>query len=235
MSRLSGIDDFCFLSHDTFLVVTPGTFEVCYFQDPALFSSIPLWVASYALPTLSAGYIYWCVSMSGNPVPGYMYCSLEPETEEKDSELTAVPPMYQPRLDQRIHGQYLSSISYDMILTRFFHAACTVYLFNPDQLGVINGFVFFVNTNTFLNPHRHYPSPPAPIPWEMWGPPNTRWFPEHLSTDWEHALYGCRTLDTVPCDTDDVNENEGDGTEKVRKSRLRVRDFNPYAIRRCMR
>jgi hypothetical protein len=62
---------------------------------------------------------------------------------------------------------------------------------------------------------------------------NTRWFSERVNTDWEHALYGHRTVDSVACDgeTEDEDENEPD---KIRKRQLRVRDFNRYAVRRCV-
>lgn len=35
------------------------------------------------------------------------------------------------------------------------------------------------------------------IPWEVWGPQSTRWFEECLSTDWQHAIYGLRTVESV--------------------------------------
>jgi hypothetical protein len=35
------------------------------------------------------------------------------------------------------------------------------------------------------------------IPWEEWGPQNTRWFDEALSTDWQHALYGLKTVECI--------------------------------------
>ncbi|KAL1741933.1 hypothetical protein HDZ31DRAFT_44378 [Schizophyllum fasciatum] len=33
--------------------------------------------------------------------------------------------------------------------------------------------------------------------WHAWGPRNTRWFRECLSTDWQHAIYGLRAIDSV--------------------------------------
>ncbi|KAJ3736717.1 hypothetical protein DFJ43DRAFT_988801 [Lentinula guzmanii] len=35
------------------------------------------------------------------------------------------------------------------------------------------------------------------VPWEAWGPQNTRWFREHLSKDWQRSIYGLRTVDCV--------------------------------------
>lgn len=70
--------------------------------------------------------------------------------------------------------------------------------------------------------------------WEEWGPQNTRWFQDQLSTNWQHAIHGLRTVECVP-----VGERNGDahvhghqhwehttGTHK-----LRIRDFNPNVVR----
>ncbi|TFL04471.1 hypothetical protein BDV98DRAFT_318220 [Pterulicium gracile] len=55
-------------------------------------------------------------------------------------------------------------------------------------------------------PRRASSAPPAsqhtehiirPIRWEQWGPTHTRWFRERISTDWQHALYGYRTVETI--------------------------------------
>ncbi|KAF7344487.1 F-box domain-containing protein [Mycena sanguinolenta] len=35
------------------------------------------------------------------------------------------------------------------------------------------------------------------VPWDEWGPQNTRWFDERLSTDWQHALYGLKTIECI--------------------------------------
>ncbi|KAF8348641.1 hypothetical protein F5887DRAFT_595525 [Amanita rubescens] len=42
-------------------------------------------------------------------------------------------------------------------------------------------------------PPGSYPS----IPWDVWGPQNTRWFNGNWRTDWQHATYGLRTADSV--------------------------------------
>jgi len=70
--------------------------------------------------------------------------------------------------------------------------------------------------------------------WREWGPQNTRWFEDLLSTNWQHAIHGLRTVECVP-----VGERSGDahahghqhwehttGTHK-----LRIRDFNPNIVR----
>ncbi len=39
--------------------------------------------------------------------------------------------------------------------------------------------------------------PNTEIPWDVWGAQSTRWFEECLSTDWQHAIYGLRTADSI--------------------------------------
>jgi len=301
MSRVSGIDDFTFLTYDSFLLVRPnGRFEVYTFLDPINRSTVPVLRAIYPFPPLSEGYMYWYISMSSNPAPGYV-----PHAQEGPP--SSGRQIYYPRPDERIH-------------------ACCLYIFNPsnEENPVVHSFVFFLNLKTLLNPPadwiarsqqtrngmsrrvaeplieveisedvvqqetptpssltsvdipihgsnsllapvsgssqnqpqpssgiyiHHAPTyPPFPtfdshtsngthpppqsqiqsssvndrtptytsptprpnatschvstlsavtIPWEVWGPQSTRWFEECLSTDWQHAIYGLRTVESV--------------------------------------
>ena len=69
--------------------------------------------------------------------------------------------------------------------------------------------------------------------WDEWGPQNTRWFQDMLSTNWQHAIHGLRT---VECVLD--GERNGDPhihghqhlEHTTRERKLRVRDFNPNII-----
>ena len=80
-----------------------------------------------------------------------------------------------------------------------------------DDKTNFRSFDLFVNVSTFLK--SSFPSPSqSPIPWEAWGPQNTRWFPK----DGGYSLHGQRAVDT--------------GTGVGKKRRLRVRDFNPSAV-----
>src|SRR6202035_602100 len=87
---------------------------------------------------------------------------------------------------------------------------------------------------TFLKSSFPYPSQ-TPVPWEAWGPQNTRWFQldkRALYHTYRQALHGQRAADVVPCKVQGEYES---GNNKVRKEwRLRVRDFNPNAVRRSM-
>lgn len=318
MTRISGIDDFTFLAHDTFLLVRPtGRFEVYTFEDPKRGSTHPTLCASYAFPPLADGFMYWYISMSSNPAPGYVPRASHVSNVEGDQE--RCKQTYYPRPDERIH-------------------ACCLYIFNPsiEENHHVYSFVFFLNIRTLLHPPEEWrksslvvqaqpparypprvsggladaqsdppsipimttnpasanilvykesdplpvdiasssshtldaglpspteyqyqspqtptyppfpnfftkstpsaqssPSPPVTtppalvsplishppsalanrsiisnlnpitspaavyVPWEVWGPQSTRWFEECLSTDWQHAIYGLRTVESI--------------------------------------
>lgn len=291
MFQLDGIDDFTFLTRNSFLVVLPaGRFEVYDFIDPVNKSTVPVHRVSYAFPPLSEGYVYWYISMSSNPAPGYVpRCPTGP-SDSSNSVHGSCRQLYYPCPDERIH-------------------ACCLYILNPanEENAIVHSFVFFVNLKTLMNPpsnwlkhhyarrkttrptrplinadvsqnlmsvassstntnlaihgtthhtssttHSHnssshsYPlfptfdSPPYPqhfeiydhlpsspfaatntpplnsscnseyssrssnrsdsnviVPWDVWGPQSTRWFEECLSTDWQHAVYGTRAVESV--------------------------------------
>jgi hypothetical protein len=89
-------------------------------------------------------------------------------------------------------------------------------------------FDFFVNVSTFLKSSFPYPSQ-TPVPWEAWGPQNTRWFQRYDGQANHKALHGQRTAEAVPCEVLGEYESGDDNMRKER--RLRVRDFNPNAVR----
>jgi hypothetical protein len=200
-----GIDDFSFVSLDTIIIVTPGGFiELWYFQDPSISKSTPFPKARYALPPLAQGFIYWYIAMSANPTTGHV---------SSIDVLSSAKTLYYPHPDERIY-------------------AFCITLLNSNQLdGLAYFYVFFVNIHTFLHPSQailEYMAasvkPDDPIPWEIWGPHNTRWFSENISTEWQHSLHGYRTVDIV-----DTPMAPGG------KQNLRIRDFNPYALARTIR
>lgn len=283
MFQRTGIDDFTFLTRDSFLLVRPGgRFEVYDFTDPTKSHTVPTHRVSYAFPTLSEDYIYWYISMSSNPAPGYT-----PRCQTGSD--TGCRQLYYPTPEDRIH-------------------ACCVYILNPssEDNAIVHSFVFFVNLKTLLHPPPGWlsqhcvprrrktrvsqlealileanqnsesdsfsttrpttsvptqgssfhttsnpnstnyppfptfdssPHPSAPsnnqdpylssgnpsnstsslptlltrvpittsshrnqsiaVPWDIWGPQSTRWFEESLSTDWQHAVYGSRTVESL--------------------------------------
>jgi hypothetical protein len=296
MTRVSRIDDFTFLTRDSFLLVRPtGRFEVYTFMEPLKFSTQPMIRATYRFPALADGYMYWYISMSSNPAPGYVPRS-QSDTDRNNATPGGNRQIYYPNPDERIH-------------------ACCLYVFNPtveenQHHHDVHSFVFFLNIQNLLNPpaawlmkkpstlfftspsakrnarnttamdtgfesgvHNssrsstslspvapsnspilssssssslftpiyppfptfnplptHISSPISPlvnpsssvssstssscrtgsprtpitsltpgvnIPWEVWGPQSTRWFEECISTDWQHAIYGLRTVESI--------------------------------------
>jgi hypothetical protein len=96
---MTGIWDFCLLSRDTLLAIKhPGVFEVCEFKDPAVIWNRPISKATYALPTLSEHYLYYTIQMDYNPIVGFAY------TEDANGS-SIIPPLYEPRLEERINSE----------------------------------------------------------------------------------------------------------------------------------
>lgn len=203
MTLKIGIDDFSFISQDTFAIVTPaGLIEVWSFEDPSTSQSVPSPKAKFELPKLADGYLYWYLAMSANPTTGYI---------PHHHMLSAIKPTYHPIPDERI-------------------IAFCLYILNPNGINMFpHSYVFFVNAGTFLHPPpavtefiNKAENPDASVPWEIWGPQNTRWFPEDSNaTDWQHALYGYRAVDAM-----------GSYASLSDKRKIRVRDFNPYNLTR---
>ncbi|KAF9652341.1 hypothetical protein BDM02DRAFT_3183732 [Thelephora ganbajun] len=70
--------------------------------------------------------------------------------------------------------------------------------------------------------------------WHEWGPENTRWFQDLLSTNWQHAIHGLRTVECVPVGERNVDvhahaHQHWEHTTETHK--LRIRDFNPNVAR----
>jgi hypothetical protein len=123
-----------------------------------------------------------------------------------------------PRMDERILCK--ASCTINLTYSREIFIAINMLL--SDRKSRSSSFDIFVNVSTFLKSSFPYDSQ-IPIPWEAWGPQNTRWF----ERDEKHSLHGQRAVDAVPC------EHESDGEDEASKRwRLRVRDFNPHAVRR---
>lgn len=113
-----------------------------------------------------------------------------------------------------------------------------MYIVNDNQVDApTRSYVFFVNVHTFL-----HPSPPIldfmasrsdapPIPWSLWGPENTRWFPDCTHGDWQHSLYGYRTIEIVPLTPPQGAANAA--PDPNRAPYLLIRDFNPHALARA--
>ena len=144
MARITGIDDFTFLSSEAFLLVRPtGNFEVYTFDNPITPSTIPICQVSYAFPPLAEGYMYWYITMSSNPAPG----SLPQHYPGTNPPLGEGQQIYYPNPNERIH-------------------ACCLYIFNPSNDEHhdhrVHCFVFFVNLRTLLYPRAEWLKRPSP-------------------------------------------------------------------------
>ncbi|KAJ6612664.1 hypothetical protein B0H10DRAFT_284244 [Mycena sp. CBHHK59/15] len=132
MARMAGIEDFTFLSDNTFLIIRPsGRFECYTFENPISCSTVPVLKSSYNLPPLQDGFMYWYICMSSNPSPGYV-----PPGEGTGNRV------YYPRPEERIH-------------------ACCLYIFKPTGMGDhrVHSFVFFLNVKMFLDPLSSHKAP----------------------------------------------------------------------------
>ncbi len=67
-------------------------------------------------------------------------------------------------------------------------------------------------------PHNPTPTNMTPVEWDAWGPANTRWFRGRLTTDWQRALHGMRTAESISIEaydrmsraTTEIPEDEDD-------------------------
>ncbi|KAF9269618.1 hypothetical protein L218DRAFT_953244 [Marasmius fiardii PR-910] len=138
--RVTGIDDFNFLSQDKVLVVrSAGVFEV--YQLPTDFSKAPVLLASYAFPPFGFSFNnFWYISLSSHPAPGY-----NPNAGKS------------PTLDEHPNKSYICNPE-DRL-----HCCC---IYTHTNLSA-HSFVFFFRSGTFLNPPPHWQEIGAghPFPW----------------------------------------------------------------------
>lgn len=153
MTRGEGIDDFTFLNHDSFLLVSPpGQFEVFNFSLSRVRATNPTLRFTYLLPPLSDGYLYWYISMSSNPAPGYVPQRSGYSNNPKSTDRQQV---HYPHPNERIHS-------------------CCIYIFNPlrEDRNHVQSFVFFLNLKMLMDPPAHWfanpPRPPTNDPLPIW-------------------------------------------------------------------
>ena len=147
MHRVAGIDDFTFLSEDSFLLVRPSEkLEVYKFAPPTSRSSIPQCLVSLELPLLSNQYRYWYITMSSNPTPGHV-----PHFPHSSSTASGLDPS-----NLNLKGTSSQQLYYPAPNERVL--ACCLYIFDitQPQDASVRSFVFFVNVGTFLKPVEHW-------------------------------------------------------------------------------
>ena len=232
MALTMGVDDFCFLSRTEFMVVIPrGFFDVYTFTDPAVKKGFPTFLRRFGLPLLKEGFHYWYISATANPTPGIHFGKAPSSTS------ASTPLPFYPRPDDGL-------------------IACSLGTLNLSAHGAVGCFVFFMRIRTLLD-SALVSRVTALVPWESWGPPATRWFGDMLSSDWQHAVHGFRTvervlddrvvsndfLDLEPAATTEIVEVSAEEVEELQDEgwmggnrsemrKIKVKDFNPYAIAR---
>ena len=147
MHRVAGIDDFTFLSEDSFLLVRPSEkLEVYKFAPPTLRSSIPQCLVSLELPLLSNQYRYWYITMSSNPTPGHV-----PHFPHSSFAGSGLDPS-----NLNLRGSSSQQLYYPAPNERVL--ACCLYIFDitQPQDASVRSFVFFVNVGTFLKPVEYW-------------------------------------------------------------------------------
>ncbi|KAG7095428.1 hypothetical protein E1B28_006177 [Marasmius oreades] len=138
--RVTGIDDFNFLSQDKVLIVrSAGVFEV--YQLPADFSKSAVLLASYAFPAFGFSFNnFWYISLSSHPAPGY-----NPNVGRSSAWDGHPKKAYVGDPENRLH-------------------CCCIYTHTNSSA---HSFVFFFRSGTFLNPPPHWQEIGAghPFPW----------------------------------------------------------------------
>ncbi|KAF9788641.1 hypothetical protein BJ322DRAFT_1002665 [Thelephora terrestris] len=241
--RPNGIEDFCFLSKSAFLVAKQmGAFEVFTFTDPSGPSAYPSPTlrSAFLLPQLKQTHLFWYLTINCNPSPGSLPLFTTQNTRPSPFPRTVRDHHLKP--EERILG-------------------CAIGTVNPDDhVGegaphTFDCFIFFIHAKLFLDSidenrvsgfHLVSSRQNSQLPgssiwktvgryeWHEWGPQNTRWFQDQLSTNWQHAIHGLRTAE---CVLDGERNGDahahghhhpehGTGTRK-----LRIRDFNPNVVK----
>ncbi|KAG6885734.1 hypothetical protein C0993_010561 [Termitomyces sp. T159_Od127] len=274
----SGIEDFTFLSNDAFLIArTTGSLETYTFPSPITDSSTPVSQYNYMFPQISAGYMYWYMSISSNPASA--------STPRAYPHRSRGKQLYSPKPEERI---YMCSLCvFDSAADDEQRMHCFNFFFNAQSLlhpldewkaaarkankGRVHRCVYPHTspsisaqplssmtsptshpTDLSYQPRHILARPPSPstatsssapssssstrsttmsapslssrahtrpvlrrpklpkaaqpvrvpliIPWHVWGPQSTRWFEDHGNTDWQHSVYGLRTIDSVKVD-----------------------------------
>ncbi|KIY64642.1 hypothetical protein CYLTODRAFT_425006 [Cylindrobasidium torrendii FP15055 ss-10] len=210
----SGIEDFTFITQTSFLIVRPSGFLEAYeFSEPAEHSPPPKLLGSFSFPPLAEGPMFWHSTLSLNPAPGY-YPSSARNSYTNDE--------YFPNPKERVIAccVYIVDATQDPLRPQVFsfvfffpisifipkHPKSVLDLCTneppPEGTSASPTDTIFFSTYSASSVDASQPHHPTatnmyPVPWDAWGPPNTRWFRECLVTDWQHALHGMRTVESI--------------------------------------
>ncbi|KAH7886882.1 hypothetical protein F5I97DRAFT_1807942 [Phlebopus sp. FC_14] len=218
------VNDFSFLSEDRFLLLADdGTIELYSFTDK---TRAPQCTAKLGMPKLMHDWQLAEAFLGSSPTPGIV---------------GVAPPFMNPRTASSNHDDQTSArmsmpVFYpdadDQLLA--FHVTVVRQTNEADT----HPFVYFVRRSSLLRLEDTYvvhlafsdvgASDTASssdrssehLPWGLWGPSSTQWFPDTNQTDWQHSVYGFRTVESL---NEDITREYF--SREPRK--LRVRDFNP--------
>jgi hypothetical protein len=199
---MEGIDDMSFLSATTFLITCPslGHIEIYEFDDPAVSHYGPTSKGIFKLPTLQPWCTYSYLHASSYPAVGQPY-TLNPIPSFEKS-------LFHPSPDNRI---------------------CAVHIPFENEFGHPVRSTLLIHSRVFfgLDPYvsaSQEESQSHIVPWEAWGPQNTRWYLADWS-GWRYASYGLKVIDAVRQGSE-LDLNAIGASDR----RLRLMDFNPYAL-----
>ncbi|KIM80998.1 hypothetical protein PILCRDRAFT_821845 [Piloderma croceum F 1598] len=194
LSDIGDITDIIFLSTTTILITCPhnGRVELYDFDDPAISSNGMTCRGRFNFPLLQPGFQY--SHMSAN------YCSPVGGT------LTPIPSfkksLFHPFPEDRI-------------------CVLKVFITDTRRIGGTDGdHLVYIHVRAFFGSDPKLPSllresEDHSVPWNAWGPSNTRW-----GKSWCHAAYGLRVIDML------VERLSRDSFYK----KLRLLDFNSYTL-----
>jgi hypothetical protein len=186
-----------FLSSNTFLITIPsrGTIEIYEFKDPAVSYGGPSCKGIFELPPLHP----WC-SYSSLHANSYTLVN-------RPWVSNPIPPLYKPLFSSSpenricvVHIPLLSDLRDALKSSLFIHSRV---FFGLDS-----------DVSAFSQE-----SQDGVIPWEVWGPQNTRWYPADWS-GWRYSSEGLKVVDSISRVADLASTDR----------RIRLRDFNPYAL-----
>lgn len=199
----SGIDDYCFIAEDKFLVIGyHGIVEIYHVADR---SKPPQCTAKLALPSLVNRFSYTDIFTGENMIPGSMF----PNSRKSDQPICSFYPSTNDQLIA-IHVTVSVTGTMDMNSVLDFHH----YSFFTLRSAILELESLFAKT--YGQPTLNGPK----LPWSTWGPQHTTCFRLQRDETWQSSLYGFRVIE--PINVPEVSREH---------RRLRIRDFNPHIAR----
>jgi hypothetical protein len=247
----SRIRDFTFLSPSRFLIIGPfGGFKVYHFHVSSDHTgrttvNIPTLLVAYLFPSLAPGGSYQALYVRCKPCAGYVPSQYD---DLSDQDTTRRDDGFDGSVNQACPQTLPSRLPLFYPCPEDGILVCSLHLSNDERYTEIFPLILVVDIKAFLasswsswTNRSSGGGGPAVIPWEEWGPRSTRCFEGGETSDWLHDSWGSRMIQ--------YRESPGvwihappmgsieDGIPTVGMSpwkRLRVRDFNPFVVKRAL-